>query len=135
MPLFSNSAVTVMGTCIYTRGSRQSRIILGIHANDQAIIGPNKYVIDQFKSELSEEFKMKDLGSLTHILGVEVKRDRKDEVMTLYKGATWDRYWNAMGCKIVTPLSFFLPLVSRLTKMMNPLNPWIHKSLLSLEER
>ena len=35
----------VMDTCIYTRGTGQSRIILGIHVDDQAIIGPNKMVI------------------------------------------------------------------------------------------
>ena len=40
-----------MDTCIYTRGSGQSRIILGIHVDDQAIVGPNKNVIDKFKSE------------------------------------------------------------------------------------
>ena len=32
----------VTDTCIYTRGTGQSRIILGIHVDDQAIIGPNK---------------------------------------------------------------------------------------------
>ena len=67
----------IVDTCIYTRGSGQSCIILGIHVDDQAIIGPNKHVIDKFKSELSKEFKMKDLGSLTHILGLEVEHDRK----------------------------------------------------------
>ena len=29
----------IMDTCIYTRGTGQSRIILGIHLDDQAIIG------------------------------------------------------------------------------------------------
>ena len=32
----------VLDTCIYTRGTSQSRIILGIHVDDQAIIGPEK---------------------------------------------------------------------------------------------
>ena len=77
----------IMDTCMYTRGIGQSRIILGIHVDYQAIIGPNKQVIDQFKGELAKEFKMKDLGALTHILGVEVKRDRRNRVLTLHQGS------------------------------------------------
>ena len=69
-----------MDTCIYTRGSGSNRIILGIHVDDQAIAGPNKKLIDQFKKEMGQHFQMKDLGPLTHILGVEVKRDRKHRV-------------------------------------------------------
>ena len=77
----------VMDTCIYTRGTGQSRIILGIHVDDQAIIGPSKVVIKRFKEELAAEFKMKDLGQLTHILGVEVSRDRRHKVLTLHQAS------------------------------------------------
>ena len=77
----------VLDTCIYTRGTGQSRIILGIHVDDQAIIGPNKIVIKKFKEDLATEFKMKDLGALTHILGVEVKRDRQNKVLTLHQAS------------------------------------------------
>lgn len=77
----------IMDTCIYTRGVGQSRIILGIHVDDQAIVGPCIKVINQFKEDLAKEFKMKDLGALTHILGVEVKRDRQNRVLTLHQAA------------------------------------------------
>lgn len=48
----------MMDTCIYTRGTGQSRIILGIHVEDQAIVWPDKKVIDKFKFkwELANEF-------------------------------------------------------------------------------
>lgn len=75
-----------MDTCIYTRGSGSNRIILGIHVDDQAIAGPNKQVISKFKQEMGQHFKMKDLGPLTHILGVEVKRDRQHRILTLSQG-------------------------------------------------
>ena len=74
----------VMDTCIYI-GTGQSRIILGIHVDDQAFIGPNMQVIKRFKQDSAKEFKMKDLGALTHILGVEVKRDRQNKVLTLHQ--------------------------------------------------
>ena len=86
----------VMDNCIYTRGTGQSRIILGIHLDDQAILGPNKQVIAKFKTELAQKFKRKDLGPLTYLLGVEVKRDRKHRLLTLhqaaYMGQVLERY-------------------------------------------
>ena len=103
----------IMDTCIYTRGSGQSRIILGIHVDDQAIIGPNKQVIDKFKSELSKEFKMKDLGSLTHILGVEVKRDRRNRVMTLHQGSYMRQVLERYGMQDCNPTK--LPFTPGLT--------------------
>ena len=75
-----------MDTCLYTRGSGSNRIILGIHVDDQAIAGPNKQVITQFKQEMAQHFKMKDLGPLTHILGVELRRDRANTILTLSQG-------------------------------------------------
>ena len=64
---------SILDTCIYYRGLGLNRIILGIHVDDQAIIGPSVDVIRKFKGDLATEFKMKDLGALTHRLGVEVK--------------------------------------------------------------
>ena len=45
-----------MDTCLYTRGSGSNRIILGIHVDNQAIAGPNKQVITQFKQEMGQHF-------------------------------------------------------------------------------
>ena len=103
----------VMDTCIYTRGIGQSRIILGIHVDDQAIIGPNKQVIDHFKGELAKEFKMKDLGVLTHILGVEVKRDRRNRVMTLHQGSYMRQVLERYGMQDCNPTK--LPFTPHLT--------------------
>ena len=85
-----------LDTCIYFRGTGLNRIILGIHVDDQAIIGPSIDVIRKFKAELATEFKMKDLGAPTHILGVEAQRDRQKRVLTLHQSSyirqVLDRY-------------------------------------------
>ena len=103
----------ILDTCIYTRGTGQSRIILGIHVDDQAIIGPNKMVIKKFKEDLSQEFKMKDLGALTHILGVEVKRDRRNRVMTLHQSAYVRQILERYGMQDCNPTR--LPFTPNLT--------------------
>lgn len=54
--------------------------------DDQAIADHNKKVISQFKHEMGQHCKMKDLGPLTHILGAEVKRDRQNIFLTLSQG-------------------------------------------------
>lgn len=72
---------SVMHTCIQTRKLGASQIILSIHVKDQAIVGPNKKVIAEFKKEMNTEFEIRDVGPLSHILGVEVKRDRRHRVM------------------------------------------------------
>ena len=103
----------VMDTCIYTRGTGQSRIVLGIHVDDQAIIGPNKQVIAKFKQELAAEFKMKDLGALTHILGVEVKRDRRNRVLTLHQGSYMRQVLERYGMQDCNPTK--LPFTPHMT--------------------
>lgn len=40
-----------------------------------------------FKAKVATEFKMKDLGALTHIMEVEVKRVRRNRVLTLHQGS------------------------------------------------
>ena len=83
----------------------------GIHVDDQAIMGPCKQVIAKFKAELASEFKMKDLGALTHILGVEVKRDCRNRVLTLHQDHMYGKCWKGTACKIATLPNFLLRLV------------------------
>lgn len=103
----------VMDTCIYTRGTGQSRIILAIHVDDQAIVGPNKMVIAKFKEELAAEFKMKDLGALTHILGVEVMRDRRNKILTLHQSSYVRQVLERYGMQDCNPTK--LPMTSHLS--------------------
>ena len=47
----------VMDTCIYMRGEADSRIILGIHVDDQVITGPNAMVVKTFKEDMGKSSK------------------------------------------------------------------------------
>ena len=113
----------VMDTCMYTRGTGSTRIILGIHVDDQALAGPNKAVIKVFKEEMGAYFKMKDLGPLTHILGVEVHRDRPRRTLTLsqeaYMKQVLDRY-NMSDCN---PCKLPLSPGLNFTTDDEPINP------------
>ena len=51
---------------------------MSINVDDEAIIGPNNQVKDKFKSEIAQEFKMKDLDALIHLLGVGSQRGQEE---------------------------------------------------------
>jgi hypothetical protein len=59
---------------IYCRGGKGERLIVGVYVDDLIISGNNIKLIDKFKQEMAEVFKMSDLGLLTYYLGIEVKQ-------------------------------------------------------------
>ena len=52
-------------------------ILVLLYVDDLIICGDSRREIDKFKSAISKRFNMKDLGDLTRILGMEIKRDRR----------------------------------------------------------
>ena len=52
-------------------------IYLVLYVDDMLLIGKNKEIIQNVKTQLSSKFNMKDLGASNFILGMEIKRDRK----------------------------------------------------------
>ena len=47
------------------------------------LIGNNKDVIKEVKSQLSSKFDMKYLGAVNFILGIEIRRDRANKMISL----------------------------------------------------
>ena len=42
------------------------------------MVGPNKYQIQESKTQLNREFDIKDLGPVNKILGMQIHQDSKD---------------------------------------------------------
>ena len=49
-------------------------VVFLVYVDDIMIIGSDSALLDQLKAHLSKSFHMKDLGSLTYFLGLEVHR-------------------------------------------------------------
>ena len=62
--------------CVYTKRVAGDILIVLTWVDDLIIAGSYMRVIDEFKVAISKRFKMKDLGELKWILGMEIKRDR-----------------------------------------------------------
>jgi hypothetical protein len=70
---------------IYTRKRETSQFVVGVYVDDLVITGADRDDIVVFKKEMTEAFKMSDLGLLRYYLGIEVKQNSNG--ITLSQGA------------------------------------------------
>lgn len=61
--------------CIYKRGSNSDLVYLAVYVDDLVLSGASASVLSSVKAELGSRFNMKDLGPLTHCLGMAVNQD------------------------------------------------------------
>jgi hypothetical protein len=54
----------------------KTRVVIGFHVDDLLIGGADREAVKATKNALSERFKMKDLGELTHFLGMRIRRSK-----------------------------------------------------------
>jgi hypothetical protein len=62
---------------MYTRGVGEARVVVGVYVDDLIITGANSAVVEAFKEEMRQAFRMSDLGLLSFYLGIEVKQGSK----------------------------------------------------------
>jgi ATP-binding cassette subfamily B (MDR/TAP) protein 1 len=53
-------------------------IILLLYVDDMLIVGQNSEKISKLKADMKKHYAMKDLGSAKHILGMSIRRGRKE---------------------------------------------------------
>ena len=58
-------------------------MVIAFHVDDLAIAGPDLNAVKSTKQQLSEHFKMKDLGEMTQFCGIRVQQDREHGVVKL----------------------------------------------------
>ena len=62
--------------CVYFKLIGDRVIYLALYVDDMLLIGNDKEIIQDLKTQLLSKFDMKDLGAANYILGMEIKRDR-----------------------------------------------------------
>ncbi len=63
--------------------SEDKKMFIAIYVDDLLIIEADMSRIDKVKAELKSTFKMTDLGSASHYLGMKIRRDRRRRTLTL----------------------------------------------------
>jgi len=66
---------------VYTRGTGDNVVILGVYVDDLIVTRGNPEEINVFKKQMMAEFEMTDLGLLSYYLGIEV--DQKEDFITV----------------------------------------------------
>ena len=61
--------------CVYFKLIDDHVIYLVFYVDDMLLIGNDKEIIQDLKTQLFSNFDMKDLGAANYILGMEIKRD------------------------------------------------------------
>ena len=59
---------------LYLKRSDGETLIVGVYVDDLIVTGSSSDVIETFKTEMTQEFDMSNLGSLSSYLGIEVKQ-------------------------------------------------------------
>eukprot|EP00253_Pinus_taeda_P034964 PITA_34964 len=61
--------------CVYFKLIGDCVIYLVLYVDDMLLVGDDKEIIEDLKTQLSSKFNMTDLGDAKYILGMEIKRD------------------------------------------------------------
>jgi len=66
---------------------KEKELILLVYVDDMAIAGPSLQNIQWFKDALAERFKIKDLGEMSRMIGVEIERNRAARSLRIHQRA------------------------------------------------
>ncbi|KAJ9535118.1 hypothetical protein OSB04_un001804 [Centaurea solstitialis] len=99
---------------VYRKNEGANLLILAIYVDDLFVTGTNLNMIKRFKSEMSMNFEMSDLGRLTYYLGIEVKQDESG--ITINQEAYARRILKEVGLEDCNPTHIPLEPGNKLTK-------------------
>ena len=103
-------------TCVYLYRSKNAFIILAVHVDDMLIVSNSKTKLAEMKLSLGQHFKVKDLGEVKFLLGIEVIRNRKAGLIELSQQAYIDQLLKRFNLQEVKPATTPLSSGIRLTQ-------------------
>ena len=76
--------------CVYKLNREKSVVFLVLYVNDILLMGNNVKLLTEIKNWLAIQFKMKDLRNANYVLGIQIRRDRKNKMLALSQAAYID---------------------------------------------
>ena len=76
---------------VYKYNKDKFVIFLVLCVDDISLIRSNVKLLNEIKDWLAMQFKMKDLGNINYILGIQILRDRKNKMITLSQATYIDK--------------------------------------------
>lgn len=116
---FKRSAVD---ECIYFKISNTEIIIIAVYVDDLLIFSNNKLLTNKLKRDLSDNFRMKDIGEAKLCLGIRITRDRENHKIFIDQ----EKYITGILAKFnmaeCNPVSTPFDINTKLNKGMSPKN-------------
>jgi hypothetical protein len=108
---------------VFYRYSGQDALIVAVDVDDLTMAGNSRGAIGTFKAELRTVLKIKDLGDLHWLLGIEVKRDRKSRTISLSQRAYIQKILERFNLQDANPLGTPLDPHHKLSLSQCPSTP------------
>jgi hypothetical protein len=100
----------------------QVALIVLVYVDDMAIAAQTKASIVDFKTKLTRMFEITDLGSLRHMLGLQIVRDRAKQSITITQTTYIRTVLKRYGMEDCAPVSTPLTVKASLSKEQSPAN-------------
>jgi hypothetical protein len=98
-------------------------IILAIHVDDCTITGTSQSLLDDYKRRINAVFTMTDLGPISWLLGIEVKRDRQNRTISLCQKSYIESILARFGLEDAKPLAIPMDVNISFSKDQCPTTP------------
>ena len=77
--------------CVYKHIKEKNVVFLVLYVDDILLVGNDVETLSNVKKWLVKQFQMKDLGEASYILGIQIIRDRKNNLLALSQESYIDK--------------------------------------------
>lgn len=91
--------------CVYIHGRGDTLVILTLYVDDILISGKDPELVANLKTELRDRFEMKDMGEVSHILGMEVTRNYEEGTLAVSQKGYVKNILERFGMENCNPVS------------------------------
>jgi len=92
--------------CVYSKTIGESIIILiALFVDDTIIICNNADVLKEVKQKLNRRYEMQDQGRIHYFLGMSIKRDRENKILTIDQSLYIEKVLQRFGMRDCNPIS------------------------------
>jgi Reverse transcriptase (RNA-dependent DNA polymerase) len=120
---------------VFHRYDNQDALIVAMDVDDLTMAGNSKSTIHRFKDELRTALKIKDLGDLHWLLGIEVKRDRRLRMISFSQRAYIEKIIERFSLQDAYLLSAPLDPHHKLSLSQSPSTPRQYKDMCKVPYR
>jgi hypothetical protein len=114
--------------CLYYYVQRKIIFLVGLYVDDLIIAGNCLKTIMKLKQGLSDRFHMKDLGELSYLLGMEIKRERSKKLLFVnqhrYITEILEKFGMMSSNSTAIPMEKGIQLVKHNLKNAETVNPY-----------